>query len=338
MNNPQGPDDTSQTQDAPRQQISQRASVNAEQHGLRFDQIAAQLFPDFSRAKLQQWINDGSLTVDGEQAKPRSKLKVGSTLALEAEFEAAVSWQAEPMALDIVYEDDQVLVINKPRNLVVHPASGINSGTLANAVLAHSPANAELPRCGIVHRLDKDTTGLLVVAKTLKAHNSLVAQLQARTVNRQYRAVLCGQLVSGGCIDAPIGRHPTHRTKMAVIENVAASERGKPAITHYLIAQRFKHFTEVSVKLETGRTHQIRVHMAHIRHPLFGDATYNPRYQRPAGIDDETSDKLKGFNRQALHACALSFIHPSSDEAVEFKCEPPEDYLKLVEVLRKISH
>lgn len=321
---------------SPREKISLQATVDSSLQGLRFDQIAAQLFPDFSRAKLQQWINDGSLTVDGAQAKPRSKLMTGSALALEAEFEPAISWQAEPMALDIIYQDEQLLVINKPHNLVVHPASGISSGTLANAVLAHCPANAELPRSGIVHRLDKDTTGLLMVAKTLKAHHSLVAQLQARTVSRQYRAVLCGELVSGGSIDAPIGRHPTHRTKMAVIKNAAATDRGKPAITHYLIAQRFKNYTEVSVKLETGRTHQIRVHMAHIRHPLLGDATYNPRYQRPAGIDDASSDKLKAFNRQALHACALSFNHPSTDELVEFTCDPPADYMQLIETLKTL--
>lgn len=319
----------------PRERISQTAVVTDALEGLRFDQIAAQLFPEFSRGKLKQWITSGALTVDGKQAKPRQKLYADSRLSLEAEFEVQTNWQPEALALDIIFEDPHVLVINKPHGLVVHPASGISSGTLANAVLAHCPGNAELPRCGIVHRLDKDTTGLLVIAKSLTAHASLVSQLQARTVSREYRAVVCGKLISGGTVDVPIGRHLTHRTKMAAYLNGVNAQNTKQAITHYRIENRFTHYTEVAVKLETGRTHQIRVHMAHIRHPLFGDATYNSRYKRPAGIDEKTNEQLLTFKRQALHAYALSFIHPESGEDCYFKSELPSDYCALINTLKQ---
>ncbi|MGB5324687.1 MAG: 23S rRNA pseudouridine(1911/1915/1917) synthase RluD [Pseudomonadales bacterium] len=309
--------------------IQRSACVAAESTGLRLDQAAASLFPEFSRSRLQQWIREGALEVDGNRGKVRDKVLAGSTLTLNAVLREETHWQPEPMALVVVFEDEHVLVIDKPAGLTVHPAAGQPAGTLANAVLAHCPGNAELPRAGIVHRLDKDTTGLMVVAKSLPAHTSLVAQLQAHTVSRRYRAIVCGELISGGTVDLPVGRHPTARVKMAVREGNA----GKAAVTHYRIATRLQHYTELNIELETGRTHQIRVHMAHLRHPLLGDPVYNPRYSRARGISDELNDVLKNFRRQALHAASLRFIHPGNNEACEFHCEPPQDYAALLAAL-----
>lgn len=326
-----------------REPIRESATVPEHLTGKRFDYIAAQLFPTFSRGRLQQWIEAGQLTVNGAAGRKKQKLNAGSTLEIDAEFEVETQWQPEPLPLDIIFEDEHLLVINKPKNCVVHPAAGQSGGTLANAVLAHCPNNAELPRCGIIHRLDKDTTGLLVVAKSLTAHASLVEQLQARSVKRIYRAIACGKLIAGGTIDEPIGRNPTQRTKMAVIQNrrlldgEAVSSAAKQAITHYRIAQRFSCFTELNVQLETGRTHQIRVHMAHIRHPLLGDATYNPRYKRPQNISDELDTALRSFNRQALHATELSFLHPDSNESCSFQVDPPADYLAILEALQEVT-
>ncbi|NNL11513.1 MAG: 23S rRNA pseudouridine(1911/1915/1917) synthase RluD, partial [Pseudomonadales bacterium] len=285
------------------EQISRCASVAPEDAGLRLDQAAARLFPEFSRARLQEWIKDGSLSVDGRAGKVRDKALAGTELRLEASLQNQVEWQAEAIPLNICHEDADLMVIDKPAGLTVHPAAGLPGGTLANAVLAHCPANAELPRAGIVHRLDKDTTGLMVVAKSLPAHTGLVAQLQDHSVSRCYRAIVCGELIAGGSVNLPVGRHPTARTKMAVREGSA----GKPAVTHYRIATRLKQFTELNVELETGRTHQIRVHMAHLRYPLLGDPVYNARYRRAAGISDELDNTLKNFRRQALHAANLRF-------------------------------
>lgn len=328
---------------AVRETIRESGTVSEELAGKRFDAIAAQLFPEFSRGRLQQWIESGQLTVNGEARQKKHKLAAGAILQIEAEYKAESAWIAESLPLDIIFEDQHLLVLNKAVNCVVHPAAGQHSGTLANAILAHCPGNAELPRCGIIHRLDKDTTGLLVVAKSLIAHASLVEQLQDRSVKRIYRAIACGKLIAGGTIDAPIGRHPTQRTRMAVIQNRRTSDGDEPspgsktAITHYRIARRYEHFTELTIQLETGRTHQIRVHMAHIRHPLLGDATYNPRYKRPQGISDELNDSLKTFRRQALHATELSFLHPASGETCEFHAEPPADYLALLDKLGEIA-
>ena len=316
---------------AHRETISRRATVPEALSGQRCDQIAAQLFSEFSRGKLQQWIHSAALTVDGAPCKTKQKLLAGMQLSLEAEFEAQSDWQAEDKPLNIVFEDAQVLVLDKAANCVVHPAPGNPSGTLANSVLSHCPDNAELPRGGIVHRLDKDTTGLMVVAKTLAAHRSLVEQLQQRSVSRHYRALVCGQLISGGRIDAAIGRHPNNRTKMAAFPNGAA--HAKPAITHYRVAQRFPHHSELNIKLETGRTHQIRVHMAQLRHPLIGDRTYNPRYRRPADISEALNDQLQRFPRQALHAFELSFDHPTAAERCHFQADLPADYCQLLAAL-----
>lgn len=312
--------------------ISCKALVPAELAGLRCDQVAAQLFSRFSRSRLQQWIKSGALLVDGRPAKIREKLLAGAELAINAVAEADSEWFAEPGDLNIIYEDSEVLVINKPANLVVHPAAGINSGTLVNYILGYLPGNRSLPRGGIVHRLDKDTTGLMVVAKSLQAHASLVRQLESRSVSRHYQAVVCGQMISGGTVDKNIGRHPTARTKMAVVPD--GHHAGKPAITHYRIKQKFNQHTELLVSLETGRTHQIRVHMAHIKYPLVGDKTYNPRYRRASNTSEQAHEYLKDFPRQALHACELQFEHPDSGATLAFEAAPPGDYQQLIQVLR----
>ena len=296
--------------------------------GQRLDQAAAELFDDFSRERLKGWIQQGALTVDGEQLRPKHKLHGGEQLLLRAELEEDTRFEPQAMTLDIVFEDDEVLVINKPAGLVVHPAAGNPDGTLLNAVLYHHPAAASIPRAGIVHRLDKDTTGLMVVAKTLAAQAALVEQLQARSMSREYDAVVTGVMTSGGTVDAPIGRHPKDRKRQAVTGN------GKPAVTHYRVTERFRHHTHVRCKLETGRTHQIRVHLAHKRFPLIGDALYGGRLKLPPGADDALKELLRGFPRQALHARKLAFVHPASGQRVEYRAELPDDMLMLLDYLR----
>lgn len=310
------------------QTVELAAQVDAAQHGQRLDQAAAELFPQFSRSRLQTWIKSGELTVEGEQRRPRDKVVAGESIAVAASLEAEVSWEPEAIELDILYEDADVIVLNKPAGLVVHPAAGHAGGTLVNALLAHAPELAQLPRAGIVHRLDMDTTGVMVVARSLQAHHHLVAQLQARTVKRQYTAVCLGALTGGGTVDAPMGRHPRSRTKMAVV-----AVGGKTAITHYRIAQRFAHHTSVTVNLETGRTHQIRVHMAHRHNPLVGDKVYGGRPRLPREASPLLVDTLRRFPRQALHAHRLGFLHPSHEELVEFSCELPDDMRHLLAVL-----
>lgn len=303
-------------------------TVPNERAGQRLDVVAAELFADFSRGRLQEWIRQGQLRVDGEQRRPKDKLAGGEQLTLQAEVEAEGDWQAQPIALDIVHEDSELLVINKPAGLVVHPAAGNPDGTLLNALLHHAPELRNLPRAGIVHRIDKDTTGLLVVARTFKAQNSLVQQLQARTMGREYEAVVQGAMTGGGSVDQPIGRHPTQRIKMAVVRD------GKPALTHYRIATRFEHYTHVRVQLETGRTHQIRVHMAHIGYPLVGDPVYGGRLRLPSGISDELADTLRRFGRQALHAARLELIHPGSGESMAWHMPLPQDMVELLQQLQ----
>ena len=326
-------EDSDSEESALSEHIEHTAIIGADLSGLRFDQIAAKVFPDYSRGKLQTWINSGELTVNGKTAKTRQKLFSGAELRLSAEFSPVSEWQAEDKPINIVFEDEHLLVINKADNCVVHPAPGLQSGTLVNSILAHCPSNAALPRAGIVHRLDKDTTGLIMVAKSLIAHTSLVRQLQARSVSRIYRAVVRGTFISGGTIDAAMARHPSARTKMAVASN-ANSHGAKPAITHYRIAERFQHHNELTIKLETGRTHQIRVHMAHLKRPLVGDKTYNPRYQKIAGISETLDSALRSFPRQALHAFELAFDHPVTEQRCNFQCEAPADYQQLIQSLR----
>jgi len=304
------------------------AEVPEDMAGLRLDRVLARLFSDYSRARLQQWIRDGQVSVDGKQLRPRDKLHGGEQLKVSASLEIETEYQAEPIPLDIVFEDEAMLVINKPAGLVVHPAVGNRVGTLLNALLHHAPEVAAVPRAGIVHRLDKDTSGLLVVARTLEAHKHLVDQLQARAFEREYQAVSCGVMTAGGTVDAPIGRHPVHRVRMAVVNN------GKEAVTHYRVIERFRSHTHVRVQLETGRTHQIRVHMAHIRYPLIGDPLYGGRLRIPQGCSETLLDTLKKFKRQALHAARLGLVHPSSGEELSWQAELPQDMQHLLAALK----
>jgi 23S rRNA pseudouridine1911/1915/1917 synthase len=310
--------------------IQRQATVPPEMEGDRLDQIAASLFNEFSRARLQQWIKAGDLRVNQQSRKPKDKLLSGDELVLHTEMQISDdSPAAEAIELNILYEDASLIIINKPAGMVVHPAAGNRAGTLLNGLLHHCPGLEQIPRAGIVHRLDKDTTGLMVVAKTLQAHHSLVKQLQKRTVTRLYQAIVVGVLTGGGTVDAPLGRHPVHRKKRAVVED------GKDAVTHYRLMARYRGHTRVQCQLETGRTHQIRVHMAHIRHPLIGDPDYGRRLAIPAGASTDLAETLRSFRRQALHAWKLSLIHPESGEEKTWECPLPEDMLALVAALEK---
>lgn len=297
-------------------------TVPDELAGRRLDQALAELLPQYSRNRLQSWVKDGQVQVDGAaETEPKRKLRGGESVVVAAAPDIeALAEQAEDIPLSIVYEDDALLVIDKPAGLVVHPGSGNWSGTLMNALLHHCPAVEQVPRAGIVHRLDKETSGLLVVAKTLEAQTDLVRQLQARTVKRQYLAVASGVLERDGRVEAPIGRHPVQRIKMAV---VSEGRGGKPAVTRYRVLERFARCTLVECSLETGRTHQIRVHMAHLGHPLVGDPVYG-----------RTDRQLPPFHRQALHAARLGLIHPVTGEAMHWEAPLPEDMKELLEKLR----
>jgi 23S rRNA pseudouridine1911/1915/1917 synthase len=312
------------------ERIELAATVPAGLDNARLDQAAARLFADYSRSRLQGWIKSGALRVDGAQRRPRDRVRGGALLTVDAQPEEAVGWGPQAMALDILHEDDSILVLDKPAGLVVHPAAGHAAGTLVNALLAHAPELALLPRAGIVHRLDKETSGLMVVARTLAAHHHLVAQLQARSVRREYCAVCVGVMTGGGTIDAPIGRHPRQRKKMAVL-----ASGGKPAVTHYRIERRFGHHTCIAVKLETGRTHQIRVHMAHRHYPLVGDPLYGGRPRIPPGASGALVAALRAFPRQALHARELGLLHPRSGEQMHFTCPLPQDMVALLGVLAR---
>lgn len=309
--------------------ITASFTVPPELSGRRLDQAAADLMPEHSRSRLQSWIRSGALTVNGKARKQRDKVMLSDRLELDAEPEAQVTWQAEAINLDIVYEDEHLLVINKPAGLVVHPAAGHADGTLVNALLNYAPEVENLPRAGIVHRLDKDTSGIMVVARSLIAHTSLVDQLQTRTMGREYEAVVVGTLTGGATVDAPIGRHPQERKKMAVVAT------GKPAVTHYRLIERFAAHTHVRCQLESGRTHQIRVHMAHVKHPLVGDPAYGGRLRLPKGTSEELREVLSGFGHQALHARRLTLEHPASGEIVSWEAPVPEDFAELVAALRK---
>lgn len=296
--------------------------------GQRIDQVAAMVWSDFSREKLKQWLKDGHLLVNGQVVKPKYKCEGFETLSLNVELEVQTKSQPEDIPLNIVYEDDDIIVINKPVGMVVHPGAGNMTGTLVNALLHHYPKSAELARAGLVHRIDKDTSGLLVVAKNLEAQFSLSKQLAKKTVYRVYDLIVYGNIIAGGTIDEPIKRHPVDRVKMTVLPG------GKDAVTHYNVKERFQHFTRVQARLETGRTHQIRVHFSYIGHGLVGDQVYVPRVRLPAGSSQILEDMLRGFKRQALHAAQLGLVHPRSGEDMMFSAPWPDDFTQLVEVLR----
>lgn len=290
----------------------------------------ADLFPEYSRSKLKTWIQDGNVAVNGEVITvPRHKMQMDELVTVQAEMDVQVTSEAQDIALNIVYEDEHILVINKPADLVVHPGAGNPSGTVLNALLNHCPEIDKVPRAGIVHRLDKDTTGLMVVAKTIPAQTHLVDQLQRREMSREYEAVALGTMVAGGIVDAPIGRHATKRTHMAV------REMGKPAVTHFRVIEKFRAYTHLRLKLETGRTHQIRVHMAHIKHPLLGDQVYGGRPRLPKGASEEFIAALRGFQRQALHAAQLSLFHPETEEWMTWKAPLPQDMQDLLKAVKK---
>lgn len=312
------------------ERIVREAQVPFDLGGSRFDQIAAELFSEYSRSRIKIWINDGLMLVDGKATKPKEKLFGGEKIVLDVELEAQADHEAQEMPLDIVYEDDDIIIVNKPAGLVVHPAVGNRDGTLMNAILHHAPETAHVPRAGIVHRLDKETTGLMVVAKTLAAQTDLVAQLQERSMGREYEAVTIGEMTGGGIVDEPIGRHPHNRQKQAV-EPV----NGKDAVTHYRLVQRFKNHTHIRLKLETGRTHQIRVHMAFIQYPLVGDPQYGGRLKMPKACSPELQVALRGFRRQALHAKRLELAHPITGEWMEWEVDLPQDMQRLLEALKK---
>ncbi|MBP3984535.1 23S rRNA pseudouridine(1911/1915/1917) synthase RluD [Pseudoxanthomonas helianthi] len=316
---PESPDE-----DAPRSAVVPDAAT-----GRRFDAVLAELFPEFSRSRLAEWIKSGDARLDGEIARPRDPVRGGQVASLDAVLETQTHALPEDIPLDVLYEDDQVFVLDKPAGLVVHPGAGNPNGTLVNALLFRDPSLAALPRAGIVHRLDKDTSGVMVVARTLQAHAALVEQLSARDVHRQYLAIVVGAMVAGGTANAAIDRHPRDRLKMAVRED------GRDAVTHYRLRERFRNHTALECRLETGRTHQIRVHMAHIKYPIVGDPLYGGPLKLPKGASEELIAALRGFKRQALHAETLEFSHPSTGEPLRVSAPVPADMQELMRLLRE---
>ena len=308
-------------------------TVPVQYAGMRLDQVLAQLMPQHSRSRLKSWIDAGRVTVAGAPAAAKQKLRGGERITVAPLADPrVVPFVAQALPLSIVYEDDALMVIDKPAGLVVHPGNGNWDGTLANALLHHAPRLAGVARAGIVHRLDKDTTGLLVVAKTETAQTDLVRQLQARSVRREYLALASGDIASSGTVDAPIGRHPVKRTSMAVVS------AGKHAVTHYEVRERFGESTLVVCRLETGRTHQIRVHFASIGHPLIGDSSYGRRPGVAAGRGAAVAGQANGgpvFPRQALHAWRLGLVHPVTRQAMTWESPLPDDFSALLDGLRR---
>ena len=297
--------------------------------GQRLDRALARMFPEYSRTRLKDWLVEGFVTVNGSARRPKDLVTGGETVRLQPQESLSVTSRPEPMDLDVIYEDSELMVVNKPPGLVVHPGAGNLHGTLMNGLLHRVPALADLPRAGLVHRLDKDTSGLLLIGKTLTAHTALVRQMGSREISRHYLAVCMGVLTGGGTIDAPIARHPVDRLRMSV------QDGGKPAVTHYRVIKRFAAHTYISVRLESGRTHQIRVHLAWRRHPLVGDPVYGGRLAIPAGASERLREVLRNFRRQALHASRLQFMHPVSGEPVSVEAAIPVDMAELLEALEK---
>jgi 23S rRNA pseudouridine1911/1915/1917 synthase len=307
--------------------IQHTLTIPVESAGQRLDQVLAELLADYSRTRIKDWIEAGQVLVNGTQLRPKDKVLGGERVVVNADLPRDESVQAEEIALNIVHQDRDVLVVHKPAGLVVHPGAGNAAGTLQNALLHFDAKLAQIPRSGIVHRLDKDTSGLMVVARTIEAHASLVRAIEAREVEREYEAICMGVMTGGGTVDAPISRHPVDRTRMAIREN------GREAVTHYRVVQRFRGHTHVRLKLETGRTHQIRVHMAHVRYPLVGDRVYGGRLLLPKGATPELIEALRDFRRQALHAIKLSFAHPRTDKPITCEAPLPQDMQNLLTVL-----
>lgn len=312
------------------QQLELSSTVNESQLGLRLDQALAELFPDFSRTRIKEWILDDNVAVDGVVVnKPRLKMMGGEAIVVQAIIEDEKRWEPQDIPINIVYEDEDILVINKPRGLVVHPGAGCADSTLLNALLYHYPSIAEVPRAGIIHRLDKDTTGLMVVAKNIPAQTRLVRALQKRKkFTREYEAIAIGSMTGGGTVDQPIGRHSTKRTHMAI------QQLGKSAITHYRVVEHFRSHTRLRLRLETGRTHQIRVHMSFLNHPLVGDPLYGGRPRPPRNANDQLVQAIRKFDRQALHAAMLRIEHPTTKEMMEWHAPIPDDILNLTTLFR----
>ena len=310
-------------------QITLSAEVQPEQMGQRLDQTLAELFPEYSRSRLKTWIEADLVKLNDRITNiPREKVFGGERIEIIVEVEDETRFEAENIPLNIVYEDDDIIVINKPKDLVVHPGAGNPNGTVLNALLYHYPPISEVPRAGIVHRLDKDTTGLMVVAKTIPAQTKLVRDLQKRKITREYEAVASGIMTKGGTVDQPMARHATKRTLMAV------HPIGKPAVTHYRIMENYRNYTRLRLRLETGRTHQIRVHMAHIAHPLLGDQTYGGRPRPPKNASEDFMEVLRNFKRQALHAVMLRLAHPITGEMMEWYAPLPDDFVELLNALK----
>jgi len=307
--------------------IHHRLTIPTEHAGRRLDQVLAELLSEYSRSRIKEWIDAGQVLVEGAVLRPKDKVLGGESVQIDALLPEAVAVAPEDIRLEIVYEDRDVLVIDKPVGLVVHPGAGNAAGTLQNALLHFDPALAQVPRAGIVHRLDKDTSGLMVVARSIEAHTALVRAIEAREVQREYEAVCTGVMTGGGVVDAPIGRHPVDRVRMAIRAD------GRDAVTHYRVLQRFRGHTHVRLKLESGRTHQIRVHMAHIHYPLVGDRVYGGRLALPKGATAQLIEAVRGFRRQALHAARLAFAHPRTGEALEHAAALPADMRELLRVL-----
>lgn len=324
-------DEEEDSADSQSLEVHAEHTVTTEEAGQRIDKLAAELFADHSRAQLQEWLKSGNLTINGSVEKPKYRVKAGDKLLLEAKLEQHGNDQPEDIALDIVYEDESVLVVNKPVGMVVHPGAGNWTGTLVNGLLFHYPNQAHLPRAGLVHRIDKNTSGLLVIGKTKAAQLELQEQLKDKTVYRHYQCIVAGDapsLTRQRTIDAPIGRHRTQRTKMTV------TSVGKPAVTHIMnITPLNENYSLLDVQLETGRTHQIRVHLSHIGHPIIGDDVYGNRQQLRAGLTQEQRDAIQNFPRQALHAYQLGFVHPETGEDIEVTAPLPEDIIQLAEIL-----
>lgn len=297
--------------------------------GKRLDRALADAFPDYSRSRLQHWLREGGVTVDGHVRRGRDRVAGGEAVRVTGRLpDAAPTVAPEPLGLDRVYEDDDLLVVNKPAGLVVHPGAGNGGGTLQNALLHHYPHLAGLPRCGLVHRIDKDTSGLLVIALSERGHAALTQQIQDKTLVREYDALVAGRVTAGDRIEAPIGRHPRDRKRMAVVDD------GRPAVSHYRVRERFSAHTLLRVFLETGRTHQVRVHLAHRRYPLVGDPVYGHRPRLPKGADDSLRTALGGLGRQALHAARLALSHPATGETVSWEAPRPADMEDVLAALR----